>query len=76
MFFCLQNLFPLQHVQGNYPRIQNALGELRAFQRDGFLMNERKDYLLQAVQDAIHQFKKQSQTLRQVYRHNTIATLL
>ncbi|XP_071831211.1 meiosis 1 arrest protein-like [Apostichopus japonicus] len=60
-----ENLFPLQHVQGNYPRIQNALGELRAFQRDGFLMNERKDYLLQAVQDAIHQFKKQSQTLRQ-----------
>ncbi|XP_030845177.1 meiosis 1 arrest protein isoform X2 [Strongylocentrotus purpuratus] len=54
-----ENLFPLQHVRGNFSRLQNALHELKTF------AISQHTNLPQALQDAVLQFKRQSQTLRQ-----------
>ncbi|XP_041472656.1 meiosis 1 arrest protein-like [Lytechinus variegatus] len=54
-----ENLFPLQHVKGNFSRLQNALHELKTF------AISQESNLPQALQDTVTQFKRQSQTLRQ-----------
>ncbi|XP_071499340.1 meiosis 1 arrest protein-like [Diadema antillarum] len=67
-----ENLFPLQHVRGNFPRLQNALRELRSYQKQATAVTESggRNHLPQALQDAVAQFKRQSQTLRQTTSFN------
>ncbi|XP_072172086.1 meiosis 1 arrest protein-like [Diadema setosum] len=67
-----ENLFPLQHVRGNFPRLQNALQELRSYQKQATAVTESgsRNHLPQALQDAVAQFKRQSQTLRQTTSFN------
>ncbi|XP_031557539.1 meiosis 1 arrest protein-like, partial [Actinia tenebrosa] len=62
------NLFQLQHVKNNFPRLHSALEELKFFTKDTKQQTESKttEVLLQGMQDAITQFKRQSQSFRQI----------
>ncbi|EDO38400.1 predicted protein, partial [Nematostella vectensis] len=60
-----ENLFQLQHVKGNFPRLHSALEELRFFSKKITAITNSAEVLLQGLQDAVTQFKRHSQSLRQ-----------
>ncbi|XP_032234993.2 meiosis 1 arrest protein isoform X2 [Nematostella vectensis] len=61
-----ENLFQLQHVKGNFPRLHSALEELRFFSKEITAITNSAEVLLQGLQDAVTQFKRHSQSLRQI----------
>ncbi|XP_022106402.1 meiosis 1 arrest protein-like [Acanthaster planci] len=61
-----ENLFPLQHIKGNFQRLYNALQELKSFTSDSFMTMESSVNLGQAMREATVQFRRQAQTLRQM----------
>lgn len=60
----LENLFNLQHVRGNFPKLHTAFKELNNIARD-VSSRVSSDVIIQGLKEAITQFKRQSQSLRQ-----------
>ncbi|CAH3104454.1 unnamed protein product [Pocillopora meandrina] len=65
----IENLFNLQHVRGNFPKLHTAFKELNNIARD---VSSRisSDVIIQGLKEAITQFKRQSQSLRQMSTSN------
>ncbi|RMX44586.1 hypothetical protein pdam_00002711, partial [Pocillopora damicornis] len=61
----LENLFNLQHVRGNFPKLHTAFKELNNIARD-VSSRVSSDVIIQGLKEAITQFKRQSQSLRQM----------
>ncbi|KAK3755532.1 hypothetical protein QZH41_019906 [Actinostola sp. cb2023] len=63
-----ENLFQLQYVKNNFHRLHSALEELKFFTKDSKLLPESKttEILHQGIQDAIMQYKRHFQSLRQI----------
>ncbi|XP_027045665.1 meiosis 1 arrest protein-like [Pocillopora damicornis] len=63
----LENLFNLQHVRGNFPKLHTAFKELNNIARDvSSRVSSGKHVIIQGLKEAITQFKRQSQSLRQM----------
>ncbi|XP_078359773.1 meiosis 1 arrest protein-like isoform X2 [Oculina patagonica] len=61
-----ENVFTLQHVRGNFPRLHTAFEELKLFFKEKSACLCTPDVILQALKEAAAQFKRQSQSLRQM----------
>ncbi len=62
----VQCIFPLQPVKGNFPRVMSAVNELRSLARSMVVRPQSRGCLLEGLQDALAQFHRLSQNVRQV----------
>ena len=66
----LQAVFPLQHVRGNFGRIQSALDEVKKFHKERCLSskppNPNENSIIQGLHEATAMFRRQAQSLLQV----------
>ncbi|XP_022802610.1 meiosis 1 arrest protein-like [Stylophora pistillata] len=65
-----ENLFYLQHVRGNFPKLYTAFKELNNIAKDVSPRVSSSDVIVQGLKEAIAQFKRQSQSLRQMSTSN------
>jgi len=61
-----QCIFPLQQVKGNHSRVQAALNELKTLARSMLVQTHTKGCLLEGLQEALAQFHRMAQSMRQV----------
>ncbi|XP_074612698.1 meiosis 1 arrest protein-like [Acropora palmata] len=62
-----ENLFPLQHVRGNFSRLYVAFEELKYQVTKGNTTSfTSKDVTIEGLREAVSQFKRQSQSVKQM----------
>ncbi|XP_068708098.1 meiosis 1 arrest protein-like [Montipora foliosa] len=61
-----KNLVPLQHVRGNFSRLHAAFEELKFLAKGNPTTLSSPDVIHQGLKEAVTQFKRQSQSLRQM----------
>ncbi|CAH3019570.1 unnamed protein product, partial [Porites evermanni] len=62
----VENLFSLQHVRGNFSRLHSSFGELKLLAKEKSTCPCTPDLILQGLRETSAQFRRQSQSLRQM----------